>query len=35
MGASRYVAIYRIDLASVLLDQGRDVEAAAELEAGS
>ena len=32
MGASRYLAIYRIDLASVLLDQGREVEAAAELE---
>ena len=33
MGASRYVAMYRTDLASLLLDQGgRDVEAAAELE---
>ena len=32
MGASRYLAIYRIDLASVLLDRGREVEAAAELE---
>jgi len=32
MGASRYLAIYRIDLASVLLDQGREVEAAGELE---
>ncbi len=35
MGASRYVALYRIDLASVLLDQGREAEATAELEAGS
>ena len=32
MGASRYVAMYRTDLASLLLDQGRDVEAVAELE---
>ena len=32
MGASRYVAMYRTDLASLLLDQGRDVEALAELE---
>ena len=32
MGASRYVALYRIDLASVLLDQGREAEAIAELE---
>jgi tetratricopeptide (TPR) repeat protein len=32
MGASRYVAMYRTDLASVLLDQGRDDEAVAELE---
>ena len=32
MGASRYVALYRIDLASVLLDQGREAEATAELE---
>ena len=32
MGASRYVAIYRIELAGVLLDQGREVEAVAELE---
>jgi tetratricopeptide (TPR) repeat protein len=32
MGASRYVALYRTDLASVLLDQGRDVESVDELE---
>ena len=32
MGASRYVALYRTDLASVLLDQGRAVEARGELE---
>ena len=32
MGASRYLAIYRIHLTRVLLDRGREVEAAAELE---
>ena len=32
MGASRYVALYRTTLASVLLDQGREVESIAELE---
>jgi tetratricopeptide (TPR) repeat protein len=32
MGASRYVAIYRTGLAGVLLDEGRDEEAVAELE---
>ena len=32
MGASRYVALYRTDLASVLLDQGRNAESVDELE---
>ena len=32
MGASRYVALYRTDLARVFLDQGRDAESLAELE---
>jgi class 3 adenylate cyclase/tetratricopeptide (TPR) repeat protein len=32
MGATRYLAIYRTDLANVLLGQGRDVEAMTELE---
>jgi len=32
MGALRYVAMYRTELASVLLEQGRDAEAAAEID---